>query len=198
MSDLTGQRFGRLVVKSKAGVKGHSVLWQCLCDCGVLCTKLRHHLTSEKDGCKSCGCLKEETKRKATTTCIRCKQELNTLTDFYAKGGKTRHNTCKKCLAPIHNQKKKDRDRNTRLQALQAYGGEKPACSCCNENILDFLAIDHIDGKGNQHRKLIGEGSGTLYRWLRDNGYPAGFQVLCNNCNYGKYRNNGVCPHKLL
>lgn len=44
--------------------------------------------------------------------------------------------------------------------------------------------IDHIDGGGNQHRS--GEkchGSG-VFSWLKKNGYPPGFRVLCHNCNF--------------
>ena len=31
-------------------------------------------------------------------------------------------------------------------------------------------------------------------RWLKRNGYPAGYQVLCFNCNFAKHR-KGACPH---
>ena len=34
-------------------------------------------------------------------------------------------------------------------------------------------------------------------KWLKDNGYPSGFQVLCMNCNHAKYRNGGVLPESL-
>ena len=32
--DLTGQRFGKLVVIRDVGRKNGHVLWECLCDCG--------------------------------------------------------------------------------------------------------------------------------------------------------------------
>jgi hypothetical protein len=34
--DLTGQRFGRLIVKEFAGMdkRGHCSCWICVCDCG--------------------------------------------------------------------------------------------------------------------------------------------------------------------
>jgi ABC-type uncharacterized transport system substrate-binding protein len=35
-----------------------------------------------------------------------------------------------------------------------------------------------------------------FYKWLARNGYPSGFQILCMNCNHGKSRNGGVCPHQ--
>jgi len=57
--DLTGQRFGRLVVVSKAenSNSGHA-RWNCICDCGVEAIVFGCNLRS---GCtKSCGCLQRE------------------------------------------------------------------------------------------------------------------------------------------
>ncbi len=79
-----------------------------------------------------------------------------------------------------------------RLAAFDAYGG--PSCSCCKEKQLQFLIIDHIDGGGTKHRKSMKSGS-AIYTWLKKNGYPSGFRVLCHNCNWGIYVNGGVCPH---
>jgi hypothetical protein len=88
---------------------------------------------------------------------------------------------------------------------FNAYGGYK--CACCGETEPLFLTIDHIDSDGSKHRREITpEGhdyrdyrSSTgykTYRWLENNNFPAGFQVLCSNCNHGRHRNGGVCPHK--
>ena len=64
--DLTGQRFGRLVVLSRADDiinpgGTHSVAYNCICDCGNSCIvrgqSLYHGVT------KSCGCLQKETMR---------------------------------------------------------------------------------------------------------------------------------------
>lgn len=77
----------------------------------------------------------------------------------------------------------------SRLAALDAYGGE---CSCCSENRYEFLTIDHVNNDGASHRKEFGEAIGS---WLKKNGYPAGFQVLCMNCNWAKGR-YGECPHE--
>lgn len=86
----------------------------------------------------------------------------------------------------------KRRARRDRQAALDAYGRE---CQCCGESNEVFLAVDHVDGGGNEHRRSAGiGGSSAFYRWLRVNGYPDGFQVLCHNCNYAKHA-LGVCPH---
>jgi hypothetical protein len=47
------------------------------------------------------------------------------------------------------------------------------------------LSIDHIHGGGNKHKKVAGSGS-LLYRWLKRNNYPPGYQVLCMNCQFIK------------
>jgi hypothetical protein len=54
---------------------------------------------------------------------------------------------------------------------------------------LISLSIDHINGGGRKQRT---EGTGgQFYRWLRKQGYPSGFQVLCMNCQYIKRWENG-------
>jgi hypothetical protein len=63
------------------------------------------------------------------------------------------------------------------------------------------LSLDHIDdGAGNTERmEVFGkkyQGGRHFYRNLRLRGYPAGFQVLCMNCQVGRRDNGGVCPHK--
>lgn len=63
--DLTGQRFGRLVVIEHAGRKRTENVWRCKCDCGretdVLTGLLVHGKT------RSCGCLQDETRRRDIT-----------------------------------------------------------------------------------------------------------------------------------
>lgn len=85
-------------------------------------------------------------------------------------------------------------------EVFAAYGGFR--CNCCGETERDFLTLDHINQDGAVHRRQIGNGrstSGTtMYRWLKRNNFPEGFQVLCYNCNCSRSKpiNNGVCPHQ--
>lgn len=65
--DLTGQRFGRLVVIERAGSSTSGfALWRCRCDCGkeivVRGPLLRNGTT------KSCGCFRSEVSRDSNTT----------------------------------------------------------------------------------------------------------------------------------
>lgn len=81
-------------------------------------------------------------------------------------------------------------------EAIRAYGGY--ACSWCGIDEPLVLCLDHVENNGNAHRKELGFlGGARLYKWLRDRGYPTGFQVLCMNCNHAKHRNKGVLPESL-
>lgn len=57
--DLTGQRYGRLVVIEEAGRSKHGkVLWRCKCDCGNFITVSSNCL--RRGHTQSCGCLHSE------------------------------------------------------------------------------------------------------------------------------------------
>lgn len=57
--DLTGKKFGRLMVLSRAiNGKDQQTRWKCICDCGKNKTILAPSLTSGKT--TSCGCLQKE------------------------------------------------------------------------------------------------------------------------------------------
>jgi hypothetical protein len=80
-----------------------------------------------------------------------------------------------------------------RLEVLSHYGG---VCGCCGEAEIRFLSIDHINGGGRAHREAMpGIRGASFYRWLRGQGFPTGYRVLCHNCNcaIGFY---GECPHQ--
>lgn len=80
-----------------------------------------------------------------------------------------------------------------REQIIEHYGR---CCACCGEDEPLFLQIDHINNDGAAHRREQGiRGGDGIYYWLVTNNFPPGFQMLCANCNTGKFRNLGVCPH---
>lgn len=61
--DLTGQRFGRLVVVEQLANRTTSqkVQWRCRCDCGKEVIVITHSLTSGNT--KSCGCFNRDNQR---------------------------------------------------------------------------------------------------------------------------------------
>ncbi len=82
-------------------------------------------------------------------------------------------------------------------QVMERYSNGPPKCACCGESERDFLSIDHVDGHGNEHRRRTfgrHQGGWQLYAWLIRQGFPAGFQVLCFNCNMSKAK-HGRCAH---
>jgi hypothetical protein len=55
--ELVGQRFGKLIVKEKAGWSNDgSVVWICHCDCGKLTEVTSRHLNRKSNNVRSCGC----------------------------------------------------------------------------------------------------------------------------------------------
>jgi hypothetical protein len=78
-------------------------------------------------------------------------------------------------------------------QLFQIYGGK---CACCGESNRLFLTLDHINGDGNIERKAIQNRQyGTVGKAIREPD-KSKYQILCYNCNCGKRRNKGICPHK--
>lgn len=123
---------------------------------------------------------------KKCTTC-RVQRPLK-LFSFYRT--RNRHSAeCRFC----HRERNNRRNRMLRVAVLRHYCGDRdPFCACCGEKFLEFLSLDHIHGGGREQRKKI---KIRWWEWVRKNGYPKTFRVLCHNCNMaiGLY---GYCPHK--
>jgi len=76
---------------------------------------------------------------------------------------------------------------------------EVPICVCCGCDNIWYLTLDHIDDTGAQDRAAMTlDGSTNMYSRVRKLGYPDGYQTMCANCNFGRSRNNRICPHKQL
>ena len=73
-------------------------------------------------------------------------------------------------------------------KVLTHYGNGKLACTKCGYNDIRALSIDHINGKGSEHRDSIKHAN--VYVWLVKNGYPEGYQTLCMRCQWIKRDEN--------
>lgn len=56
--DLTGIRYGRLVVVEFVGIANHKARWKCRCDCGEVTEVSTSNLNQRK--VQSCGCISRE------------------------------------------------------------------------------------------------------------------------------------------
>lgn len=173
---------------------------------------IKRYGTRKKSGvCVDCRAPAEPGK----TMCLNCLQKRsnnqsvqrhNRIADNLCSqcGNDLGNSTGKRCRVCIDNRndwyqgsttqiKDKVRRDENRKSVLERYGGK---CVCCGEIELYFLAIDHVEGNGNTHRKEINKYGSGFFEWLIKNNFPEGFQVLCHNCNMGKHLNGGVCPHQ--
>lgn len=82
------------------------------------------------------------------------------------------------------------RIKETREKILELYGH---SCACCGETEPIFLTLDHINNDGAKERKM---GPRTSYAQAIKSYDPTRYQILCYNCNMGRARNKGICPHK--
>ena len=94
---------------------------------------------------------------------------------------------CKNKQAIKHIQKVK-------LEVLSHYNNGLPLCSECGFGDINALSIDHINGRGTQHKKSLGIPGGiAFYCWLKKQGFPEGYQTLCMNCQWIKKVKNREC-----
>ena len=144
LKDLTGQRFGRLVVIERAGSDRYNhAMWKCCCDCGcvlVVCSgNLLRGLT------KSCGCLKLESIQKRNTVHGKRKNRLYLVWI----------NMKKRCSNPIvHN--------------FHRYGGR--GITVCDEWINDFQSF-YDWAMANGYDENAPYGQCTIDRIDNDKGY---------------------------
>lgn len=140
--DLTGQRFGRLVVEARAPNEGRGSAWACLCDCGkssvVRSASLRGGLTA------SCGCLGIE--RRAAACKASNRRHGHTVGGQSTKTYGTWQNMLRRCRDP-------------QSTGFQYYGAK--GISVCDrwtsfENFIEDMgeapigkSLDRIDPRGN-------------------------------------------------
>lgn len=123
--DMSGKRFGRLVVLERAeNTSGGQARWLCRCDCGNTTTVMGKLLRNGHT--KSCGCLNKE---------INSKLSLNDLTgkvfgkltvvsrgEDYVSPGKEKHHVRWNCLC--------DCGKMTLVSSNQLVSGKTRSCGC--------------------------------------------------------------------
>lgn len=140
--------------------------------------------------CQTCRYDKPETNfakrtggRKRNLHCRKCIKKNRNQRGLCMCGNPQKKNSvrCERCLERhrIYAVNRRSRDRTI---VLNHYGQK---CVYCGEDHPIFLTIDHIDNGGAEHRRAIGRNN--IYKWLRQQNFPSGFQVACYNCNCAKH-----------
>jgi hypothetical protein len=158
------------------------------------------------------------TKMRTCTRCHTTKDESDFHRSSYVRkrdGQRAIRFECKRCTAnrvaswaeknmspersAMWNRKATEKRERIKALVFAYYGGY--VCACCGETERMFLSIDHINNDGADFRRrelgARNRAGNTTYRWLVKKNFPAGYQVLCMNCNHGKRMNHGVCPHQV-
>ena len=122
--------------------------------------------------------------------CNKCKILLNINNWLPSQQKKNKH-ICKFCLRQDNNKRYhlnknkylsniKNKYINLKKDIFNHYGGQ---CQICHEKDYDKLSIDHIYGKGRNHRLSLQIYSGTqFYKWVHKH-KPNYLRLLCFNCN---------------
>jgi hypothetical protein len=142
-------------------------------------------------------------------TCIECGRPLSgknnargRCTTCYARWRRHQANRCRSCGGDLGDEQTQVHARclairrnlwaTYRDRIIDAYGA---FCACCGETGRLFLTIDHVNGDGRAHRRSLGGGNRRVMLAIINAGFPPDYQILCFNCNSGRARNGGVCPH---
>lgn len=144
--------------------------------------------------CVNCGTEKENKEHVLCNKCKKRQEENRRARNEWREKNKL----CKRCGEKLDTTGKMcvscrkyfmDKETKLRERAIDGYGGK---CVCCGEKRHTFLCIDHVNGDGSKHRKVM---KGSIYRWAIRNNYPKTLRLLCYNCNMslGFY---GTCAHE--
>lgn len=144
VKDLTGQRFGHLVVLERAENTKHGrARWKCRCDCGNTTTVIGFHLIGGTT--KGCGCLIVEGLKERSTVHGKYNTRL-----YHLWG-----NMKQRCY-------------NQRDRRYNQYGGR--GITVCDEWLHDFMAF-HDWAMSNGYDESAPFGQCTIDRIDNDKGY---------------------------
>lgn len=193
--DLTGQRFGKLIVIKEAYHKNNKIYWECKCDCGNATIVSTSLLTSGKTS--SCGCAKKKIdltgkkfgrwtvleRSKTNNQCWKCRCECGVEKDVYQSAlinGKSKSCGCyNKELVSIRAHKHgMSHDR-----IYNIYYNIKNRCNNPNDG-----RYKDYGGRGIKVCDDWENSFNSFYEWAIKNGYQ-------NNLTIDRVDNNGdYCP----
>ena len=145
--------------------------------------------------CKDCGSsYKRPENRNTGHICLNCWNARRRV-EYHARIEKQRERGRDKYLryAVRYRASSRNKAKEIKDTVIAHYGGK---CGCCGEPNPKFLTIDHINNDGAMQRSGRGGQSRGIYAWIVRNGFPTTLRLLCYNCNCGRDKNGGICPHE--
>lgn len=159
-------------------------------------SRIRDEYNNNPNVCKRCNKPFSFEKRKNIFCSLSCRSTYNMNKRYNVKPNST------------EKERRRDSNQKARIEALVHYSRGTLKCVCCGELNTDFLTLDHINMDGAKNRKELSNSNNnskawsgaTFSKWLKRHNYPEDIklQVLCFNCNCGRQRYNGICPHKII
>ena len=145
-NDLTGKRYGRLIVIEYVGKKDNDILWKCKCDCGEEKIATANNLNSGRT--KSCGCLLAESRKKPHNLHPKFKNRRKGIS--HSRIYTIYRGMIYRCNRNYHENK---RYYGRGIKVCQEWLGENGFYNfynwAMNNGYSDNLTIDRIDNDGN-------------------------------------------------
>lgn len=155
--------------------------------------------------CTTCGQAPiDYTNKRSSVRCLDCKikraESAKARTNLWIRKGlckgcgaerDSQHKHCLVCRSR-DTEKKQAKRQKLKLKVYELYGN---ACACCGESNQYFLTLDHINRDGHEERRKGVKQTQLLKSLLQLK--REDIQLLCYNCNCGRERTDGICPHKL-
>jgi hypothetical protein len=116
---------------------------------------------------------------------MRSKSEIR---EYNAKYSKDRRKNDPK-FRERENRNSNARYHSSRSRVLTHYGKDGKAMCCwpgCFVEDMDMLTLDHVFGGGRKHRET--HNANKFLNWIIREGFPEGFQTLCWNHQWKKFR----------
>lgn len=177
--DLTGQKFGRITVISRAENRGRQTFWLCACSCGDEKEICAYNLT--RGLTKSCGCLSAETTGNRSRTHgmseareyqiwlgmkARCHTETNSAFKYYGAKGVSVcadwRNSFEQFLADMG-----PAPEGMSIERIDVHGDYEPS------NCKWATVEEQANNKTNNRNITWGGKTMTAAQWERETGLPA-------------------------
>lgn len=191
IDQLLGRTFGEVtILKVDRDTSGqHIAHFQCTCG-RISDTPLANLI---KGRARSCGCLQKQGQRLVASGDKKCPtcQAVKPTSEFH-RSSRYKSGAADYCI-PCTDLARKKRDQKVKQQVMDGYGGK---CSCCGEDRLPFLTVEHTWHNGKADREAIP--SSMWYRYLLRSHLPQnlGLTIFCMNCQLAT-KNSSICPHQL-